>query len=253
MRDWLKYAPLTAFAMPGSQADSSAGGGSKQEVEGGNKDVKDQNNIQDNDDNFANLWQDPQDDEKQKQTQDVPSKKDDVDDAKFFDDYLKSINFSEGVDLEQVAEDLTSGKTDSLATAVSTAAQNAYKRAMVDTDKLMRQRIDKAVETAVSKSRAAGEGDVAVRLMQSKLSFTKDPAYAPIAKAVLSRNMQAGKNVDEAIELTGKFFSRLGKKYARDLQLETPPRGGPRGGFNPPSGDDEDDDSYWMELLSVDN
>lgn len=234
-------------------AGEGAGGVNPAGGEGGEK-GKEESNKGDNIDQFANLWQDPVNDKqgKAQEPKDEPVAKDDG--TKQFDAHLASLNFLDGVDVNEIANDLNQGNTESLTKMLSTQAQNVYKRALIDSNNLMDQKIGKAVDQAVQKSRTGAHGDMAVRVMEGTLPFTKDAAVQPIAKAVLGRLMSQGQDVDEAIGNVKKFFAHTANIASKELGKQRAPRSSPGSNFNGPAdmsiSDDGDDDPDWMSFLT---
>ena len=232
-----------------------------QQEEGGQQQQqqKGENNGQNNDDKFEDLWQDTdsnKDKTQQQQTQQTqqPGSQQAPDADKAFSTYIEGLDLSKDIDLAKVSEDLNQGNTESLGKAFSSIAAKTYRQAMIDMNKIIDQKVTAGVEAAVSQSSNAAQGTQAVRQMNTLLDFTKNPAIAPVAGAVLAQLMKKGKSVDDAVEGVRKFFQNTSKISAKALGLQNPPRGRP--GNQPFSnvgdtGGDDDDETDWLETLGV--
>lgn len=244
-------------------SDQSANAGSSEENTDDQQKQKDQtgeSNQQNNDDNFEDLWHDPDESSGQtqqpKQTQQTqqagPEQKPDADEA--FNTYIKGLDLTKGIDLAKVSEELNQGNTDSLGNAFSAIAAKTYRQAMVDMSKIIDQKVAAGVKAAVTQSSTVAQGDMAVRHMNDALDFTKNPAIAPVAGAVLAQLIKKGKSTEDAVEGVRKFFQNTSKISAKALGLQRPPQGRP--GNQPFSGagnitDDEDAEVDWIETLGV--
>ncbi len=216
------------------------------------------NNIQDNNDNFDKLWQDEADntDQGKKSTTQQQTQPENVsDNSTQFNDYIATINFMEGVDLPKIAEELNTGKTDSMQDAFTKVGQNAYKRALADGAKIMDHKISQAVEQAVQKAGVNVNANMAVSTMEQRLGYTKDPAMSPIAKAVLAQLMKKGKSLDDAVQGVDKYFARTAQLLNKNKNA---PHGRPgnrgfntRDNNNVQSDDGDEEDLDWMELLQA--
>lgn len=252
--------PRVYFAMAGDagggggggQADADAGG------TGDDGDVKpvqdpDKSNIQDNVDNFGDLWQAPKDEADPLLAKDVDPAVKKTEEAKVLKDYIDKIDFMGGVDLSKITEELSAGSTEALQGALTAVAKSTYQRALVDANKVIEARVNKAVEEAVASSRNNVHGDLAVQSMEAQLTFTKDPAIAPIAKAVLAQLMRKGQDAPTAIDNVKKYFLHTRNISAKALGIARPPRG--RGKIqnadpNDFADSDDLDDIDWMETLT---
>ncbi len=246
----------------GSSGDTGAGAGSG---EGGDasgdaakKQGGDQNNQQNNDDNFEQIWENPTDDtggqqQQQQQTQLQQPVKDPVDPDKVFNTYIDKLELTKSVNLEEISTELSQGKTEGLGNALKTVAAQTYRQAMVDMSKIIDKKVKAGVEAAVQQSQNAVQGNMAVTQMNTALSFTKNPAIAPVASAVLSQLIKKGKSVDDAVDGVRAFFQNTSKISAKELGLQNPPRGRP--GNQPFNGtgdiDDDENEIDWLETMGV--
>jgi len=172
----------------GGGAGGTGNAGTGQQSDGtGQQDLQKKSNGEDTVDVFANLWQDPVEDEKggEKNKPQAPATTDE-DGNKKFNDHLATLNFLDGVDLEKVSQDLQQGDTKSLQSVLTSQAQNVYKRALIDSNNLMDQKIGKAVADAVKQGRTASHGDMAVRLMEGTLSLQKIAHLTQLQKLFLA-------------------------------------------------------------------
>jgi len=249
---WLKvcYAPEDGAGSGGGDP-----GNAGEQTQGQSEDPEkkqQQDNKQDNVDNFGDLWQtsDGEAGEEHKQ-EETPEKK--STDADFIKDYVSKIDFTDSVDTTKIYEGLSSGDPAALNAALSQVAQNTFKRALIDTNKLINSRVDAAVETAVAKSRSGVHGDLAVQSMNVEMPFTKDPAVDPIAKAVLAQFMKKGQDASTAIDNVKKFFKRTHQISSKDLGINKPPKGPGRIQNAVPGNavDEEFEEIDWMATLNV--
>ena len=219
----------------------------------------DKNNQQNNDDNFEEIWQNPIDDtggqqQQQQQQQLQQPVKEPVDSNKVFNEYIEKLELTKTVDLAEISEELNQGKTEGLGNALKTVAAQTYRQAMVDMSKIIDQKVKAGVAAAVQQSNNAVQGNMAVTQMNTALSFTKNPAIAPVAGAVLSQLIKKGKSVDDAVDGVRAFFQNTSKISAKELGLQNPPRGRPGNQpFNGTGelGDDDENEIDWLETMGV--
>lgn len=244
-------------------SDQTANAGSSEEDTSGKQKQKEQtgeNNQQNNDDNFEDLWHDPDESSEQTPQQKTPQQtqpanieqKPNVDEA--FNTYIEGLDLTKGIDLAKVSDELNQGNTESLGNAFSVIAAKTYRQAMVDMSKIIDQKVAAGVKAAVTQSSNVAQGDMAVRHMNNALDFTKNPAIAPVASAVLAQLIKKGKSTEDAVEGVRKFFQNTSKISAKALGLQKAPQGRP--GNQPFSGavnidDDEDAEVDWIETLGV--
>ncbi len=222
----INYAPDAGDGGGGS-GDAGTGGdaGSQTQNQGEGEEQKQQgNNGKDNVDTFEDLWQPSEDGGEEKPPQEQTPEKKPVGDA-FIKDYVGKINFTDGVDASKIYEGLSTGDPAALNAALSQVAQNTFKRALIDTNKLITSRVNAAVEQAVSKSRSNVHGDLAVQSMNVEMPFTKNAAIEPIAKAVLAQFMKKGQDAPSAIANVKKFFQRTHQISSKYLGINKPPKG----------------------------
>ncbi len=219
----------------------------------------DKNNQQNNDDKFEEIWQNPTDDtggpqQQQQQQQVQQSTAEPVDSNKVFNEYIEKLELTKSVDLQEISEELNQGKTDGLGNALKTVAAQTYRQAMVDMSKIIDQKVKAGVQAAVQQSNNQVQGNMAVTQMNTALSFTKNPAIAPVAGAVLSQLIKKGKSVDDAVDGVRAFFQNTSKISAKELGLQNPPRGRPGNQpFNGTGdlGNDDENEIDWLETMGV--
>jgi len=237
----------TANAGSNDQTDANAGDKGQQQQNG--------NNDKDNGDNLDDLWQDPQDKEGEKTVEPQQQQQQQQDDPnKVFDEHIKKLNLANGVNLDEISNELNQGNTESLNKALGTLASNVYRQAMIDTSKIIDKKVQEGVDKAIKQSTNAVQGNMAVDKMQATLQFTKNPAINPVATAVLSQLIKKGKSVDEAIAGVKVFFKQTATISAKELGLRNPPRDRPGGKqFNPSNimTDDDDEEIDWMDTLNI--
>lgn len=221
-----------------------------------NNQQQQQNNGGNNDEIFANMWNDdaPQRNEinnqnnQQQQNNNQTQNNDNNNAANQFNDYIKNLNFSNGIDMDAIQNDLAQGNVKSLAAAMQTAGQNAYRQAILDAQKLIKQNVDQAVNSAVNKSRGMMHADTAVREMNEKYPYTKDKAIAPVAEEVLKRFLKKGQDYDTALINVDKYFKRTSELLGGN-------KGRPRNqgfGNNSNTGNDfMDDHADGLDFMSI--
>ena len=167
-----------------------------------------------------------------------------------FQAHIDSLDFHGGIDLAAGMASIQAGDTEAFGKMLSMVGQNAYRNAMVDSNKIVQQNVEKMgkqVQSDVSASQSTGE---LVREMGSQLPFTKSPAYAPVAKLVLTQFLQKGATPEKAIESVGKYFQQMSGEVAK--LNPGAPGGRPSGGFggNSNQGDgNTSEDTDWINIL----
>jgi hypothetical protein len=195
-------------------------------MNGGSSGGGQQNNTQNNTPTYANLWDKtetsgvaPAQPQQNPQQQQQPS-----DPTAAFNAHVESLRLTDGINFQQVANDLAQGNHTSLEAAFKSLGANSYRAGVSDAQRLMNGKIDDAVNKAVNQSTGNYKSDMIVNRMNDSLPFTKAPEIAPIAKAVLTQMISKGKTHDEAIEEVGKFFQHVGNTVNHNTQA---PEGNP--------------------------
>lgn len=236
----------------GGQNDTSTNNGSGND--GGN-------NNQDQLADFADVWDtgnhdDGGNQQPNNQTQNNgTNNQQPTDYTAMFENHVRELNLTAGVDAGQLLEAINRGEAKSLQAALEKIGANAYRHAMLNSDRLMQQRLEKAKSEFQKDSTGAMRAQRAIELMQERIPSTKNPAVLPIAKATLAQMMQKHKgDMDKAVEETSRYFQALSKSMDRDFSAPPHSRnGGNRGyngndrgnGGNNGDGDAED----WMQIL----
>lgn len=125
-----------------------------------------------------------------------------------FNQHVANINF--GGDPNQMVESIRNGEIDGFAKQLQEMQVGIYKAAMLDANKMMRQNMDTLRSELQQQTETTINSDKVISQMEQALPYTKEPAYAPMAKAVLSRLLsKEGMTADEAIKQTGEYFSLM--------------------------------------------
>lgn len=171
-----------------------------------------------------------------------------------FQQHVDSLDFNAGIDPNAVMQAMRDGDPEALTAAFNKIGANAYRNAIVDANKIMGQKVEamaKTVKDDVSSANASGE---LVKEMHNQLSFTKSPAFAPVAKLVLTQFIEKGSSPQDAIKQVGEYFKNLSGEVAK-LNPSAPnrrPTGGFGGGSNNGGGNtDEGGEEDWMEFLGA--
>jgi len=205
--------------------DAGAAGGS------GGAGGGEQNNGDNNGDasktDYTNLWQDKTDtsggQQQQQQNGQQQQQQAQGDPAADLQKHIESLNLTGGIDMAKVATDMQAGDATGFQGALQQVAENSYKAAMGDSQKMMQSQIAAAVDAAVSKADGNHQSSTLIRDMNSALPYTEAPEIAPIAKAVLTRFIKDGKSHKEAIAETDKFLQHVGTSVAAS-DGSAPPR-----------------------------
>lgn len=212
--------------------DATGQTGQTQLPESGQPQKEGENNEKDNIEPFADLWDNPDTEkgENKDQKQQTQSIQQGPTNQEVFDDHIKSLDLMGGVDLEKITADLNNGSIESLNSAFGTLAKNVYTKALVNTNKIMDQKIAKAVEQAVEQSKTSFGSDFAMQQMNSQLPFTAKPAIAPMAKQVLEQLIKKGKSTEEAIKGVKDYFQQTASVFAKESGMVIAPKNRPGSG-----------------------
>ena len=186
-------------------------------------------------DSYETLWDNPEDKDGSNDTsgqqppQASPVAKSPTN-QEVFDEHISSLNLLKDVSLEKITTDLNAGSTESLEKAFKSLASNVYSSALINTNKIMDQKIAKAVEQAVEQSKTSFGSDFALQQMNSQLPFTAKSAIAPMAKQVLEQFIKKGKSTEEAIAGVKDYFKQTASIFAKEAGLVIAPKNRPGGG-----------------------
>lgn len=232
--------------------DTAPGNGGAASKDTENKQSNNQNNV----DDLDNLWNtdvenDPQ---KTKNNQNEQTNKPTKSADEIFTEHLNSLNFTDKLDANKLAEEIRDGNLEGLINVVNQAGRNAYKQALMTANGMIEKRISKAVDEAVQRSTAQNEGSFAIKRMEERLPFTKDQLHAPVAQSVLKRLIDKGVTVDKAIENVQKYYQKIYNLKPKDLGIANPPPSRPGStrlntSANIRDQGNEDDEIDWMTLL----
>lgn len=161
-------------------------------------------------------------------------------------EHIASLGLTSNLDVEGLIEALNQGDTKPLVSAIETAAANSYKAAVNSLSGLMDQKINAAVEKATAQAEGNVNSNMALREMHAALPFTDAPDLAPVADAVMTKLINNGKTVSEAIKGTNDFFKAIteqGMNHFDTMQNQRPGQSDPR------RQQSNQTDEYWSDLL----
>ncbi len=147
------------------------------------------------------------------------------------DSHIQGMNLMEGVDTDAIMQGLSESNPEALVGALKSTAENTVRNLIPTMAQLIDNKVESAMEAAVSQARGATQADLAFQKMGEKLPFTKGKAISPVARAVMKQAMAQGKSEDEAVDFVSSFFKEVHRTSAKDLGIQTPPRNRP--GRNP--------------------
>lgn len=213
----------------------------------GNQQPQKETHGQDHVDNFDNFWQNPnrgQEDSNKQGTQETQGAQNTQqgDPNKVLDDYLASKSYFHPNDMSSAFEAAQQGDTEAFNGVIQKSMQAMYKDVLMDTTKIINQRVSQAVNEAVSKSTGGYKTDMAMQSLTERLPYVSDSAIRPIAQAALTRALGQGLSLDAAIDKVDKYFQHINDRRSGKSNT-TPPNG--RGGNNfgngrMPTGDETD-------------
>lgn len=216
-----------------------------------------QNNNTNQLDDFAGMWNtDPAENENQNQNQNTQNNQNnqpaaEPDYNEMFDKHVKSLNLTQGIDGAKVLDAINRGDADALNTAFAQIGANAYRHAMLNADRMMGQRLEKAKAEFQRESNGAMRASKAVDKMFDALPFTKHPATQPLAKATLAQMMQKHNgDIDKAVAETERYFKTFSEHMGKNFN--TPPQSR-NGRGNRPNNDgydnSNDEEADWLSIL----
>lgn len=170
-----------------------------------------------------------------------------------FNKYITEKKFGDNVQIpkEQV-DKLLAGDLSVLPDVVRAiargAAEDAYRHGMIDNQNVLKNKLDAAVEQAVTRSDGSRRASEVVNMMNTALPFTKDPDIKPVADALLSQQIKNGKSPEDSIKIITAFFKRTSGLTARSLEDNGPPG---NGGFSGRRGGGESvENADWFAALT---
>lgn len=205
------------------------------------------NNNDDHVDDIADIWNDPK---VEAGNNPIPTAgPSEADHQTAFDKYVGGLDFKIPAMTPEQQTQFANGDYSSMGAMMQTMAQNVYKQAMVDANKVVGAAAKKAADEAVNRSTTSVKADQFVDRMQTKLEFTKDPSIAPIAKSVLSRFIGKGQDVDTAIANTAKYFSQLSEKAGSSLETGSQRNNGRPGSQGYNGGRAKEAEPDWLAFM----
>lgn len=171
-----------------------------------------------------------------------------------FNSHVESLDLAGGIDARQIAQDMQTGNIESFQGALASVAQNAYKAAIMDANKMMEAKVQQAVDKAVSQSDGNFKSDMATSKMNEALPFTANPAIAPVAKTLLAKFIAKGQDLPKAIKSVEQYYKHSAEQMGFVMPSKSPSRPGQQG-FNNNGGSNnntqqQNDDSDWINILS---
>lgn len=237
-----------------SMAEDGTGGGTgdaNQQQPNGNE--QQQNNKDVTIDDFSNIWDNTSQAEENQQGQQnfqQPPQQQSAEDI--FNNHVNTLNL--GASAGDLMAAMQSQDPEQIATALQANNAQVYRSAMIDANKMVDSRIDAIRDEMQTNTDNTIKGNTIIAQMENALPYTKNGAYAPMAKAVISQLLEKpGMTTENAIVQTGKYF----EKFVSDVQStqQTPPGSKPKGGFG--NGQDSQnlqngnqaDEPNWFEFL----
>lgn len=168
-----------------------------------------------------------------------------------FQTHIDSLDFMDGIDVMAGMQAVQNQDAEGFKNLVQQIGRNAYRHSLVDANKVVQQRVDSMGTTIKDEVKASTATSSLVSEMNNALPFTKSPAYAPMAKAVLVQFLDKGKTPAEALEGVGKYFKGMAddvNKLSSQAPGSRPARnfGGQMQDANAGGGEEEPD---WINIL----
>ena len=160
-----------------------------------------------------------------------------------FNAHVATIDF--GADPAAMMEAVREGNLEAFSEQLANMQKGIYKAGMLDANKMVQQNsaglkteLQNTTETTISSNKIISQ-------MNESLPYTAEPAYAPMAKAVLSRLLsKKGMTSEKAIEETGKYFSGMANKVGGNMNGNLP-----RGNNNQFGNESQDEDMDWVSFM----
>ena len=126
-----------------------------------------------------------------------------------FDTHIAGLDFMGGIDMNGAAAAFQSGDMEAVGKMFQQIGANAYRNAMIDTNRVVNQRVETMGSQVTNDMNAQNATGRVVGEMNAALPFTAMPAFAPMAKVVLTKFMEKGGKPEDAIKEVGKYFNNL--------------------------------------------
>jgi hypothetical protein len=163
--------------------------------------------------------------------------------------HIDSLGLTNGIDFTAAAAAMQQGDVEGMQKAFLAIASNSYKAAMLDSNKIVTERVTKIQDDMRKESDSQIQTGKLVDAMHTAMPFTKQPSFDPMAKAVLTQFVSKGATQDQAIDGVRKYFKKVSDEMI-GLQPKKP-RSTPSAPFGElPDVDGNDDDvPDWVEIL----
>lgn len=156
-----------------------------------------------------------------------------------FQQHVASIDF--GADPQAMFQAAQQGNAEVFTEQMQKLTAGIYKAAMLNSNKMLNQRMESMREEMKQTTSTALSSDKLIGRMNEQLPFTKDPAYAPMAKAVLTRLLnKEGMTPEKAIAGTGRYFQDLAKNVSPN---------GSSGNRDTGTGESGSEDMDWVSFM----
>ena len=160
--------------------------------------------------------------------------------------HITGLNLTDGIDSNQIMEDIREGKPESFNAALQAVSGNAYRAAMTSMNEIINAKIAEVTETATANANASVSANMAVSQMQTEMPFTKDKDIEPIAKAVLTQALKSAGSTEEALVSVKGFFEKMSGEITPPSSESGSPQFPGRDQNN--SGQKSHDD--WLDVLT---
>lgn len=155
-----------------------------------------------------NLWGQP---EKPKPAGDPPTPRDPKEVQAEVDEYFRSINFEEVFTPAEMSEAMESGDFSKVNAKMIAHSQDIVRKALLESNKVIEARVDKAVKDAVAATKKAiGEDTMKDKLRAAFPSIANNPNLAPVMWAVGNQARNHGaESLDDIQDVVKRFFSDI--------------------------------------------
>lgn len=165
--------------------------------------------------------------------------------------HIESLNLADGFDMEAMQSPETAVKEMERMQALT------YSAAMKDTNTLIQQAVASVKEELSQQTQDTVNGNAAISMMNSELTYTSSPALKPIADSLLVKFQNKGQSVEEAVASVGKYFNQMSQNVSKTLP-QSPNnrmRGGNFSNSNNGNQNQADDggaeDQNWVNFLTA--
>lgn len=191
----------------------------------------------------SNLWDNESSDEPAQPAHQQQAAAQPLSAAQAFDNHVATLDFNS--DPAAMMTAMREGDAEGFAAQLQSMQVGIYKAAMLDANKMMQQtsgnlktELQQNTDTTISSNKIIGA-------MNEKLPYTAEPAYAPMAKAVISRLLsKKGMTPERAIKETGDYFSQMANKVGGTMKGNLN-----RGQQNQFGDDTQDEEMDWVAFM----